>query len=307
MSTLGRYRIERLPWNSATAADIMEAGRRRHHVAALVELDVTRARELLRAHHARTGRRLSFTGWLAHCTARALIEHPELNVHRLGRWHEVRFEDVDVLIIVEREAGGARRPLPLVVRRANEKTVAEITDELRAAQAEAIGAARMVLDQNGSGHWLARVPKAAALYPLLPVWLRRAFWSMLAHDAFSAKRMMGTVGITAVGMMGRLPGWPLTVGEHTVDLAVGSVVKKPGAVGDQIAIREMLALTLLVDHDLVDGAPAARFAARLGELIEQASGLEERDEAAPGRPACDEPPPATSPVSNPPSSASASR
>jgi pyruvate/2-oxoglutarate dehydrogenase complex dihydrolipoamide acyltransferase (E2) component len=274
MDTLGRYRIRRLPWNSATASDIMEAGRRRHHVAALVELDVTLARERLRSYRAGTGRRLSFTGWLAHCTARALAEHPDLNVHRFGRWHEVRFDDVDVLVIVEREAGGVRRPLPLVIRGANGKTVADITAELRAAQSEAIGTEGMVLNQKGWGHWLGRIPRGAALYPLLPAWLRRAFWGMLAREAFSAKRIMGTVGITAVGMMGRLSGWPITVGEHTVDLAVGSVVRKPGVVGDSIQIREMLALTLLVDHDLVDGAPAARFAARLGELIEQAAGLD---------------------------------
>ena len=35
----------------------------------------------------------------------------------------------------------------------------------------------------------------------------------------------------------------------------------------------MLDLTISVDHDIVDGAPAARFARRLAELVEQADGL----------------------------------
>jgi pyruvate/2-oxoglutarate dehydrogenase complex dihydrolipoamide acyltransferase (E2) component len=35
----------------------------------------------------------------------------------------------------------------------------------------------------------------------------------------------------------------------------------------------MLDLTISVDHDLVDGAPAARFARRLADLVESADGL----------------------------------
>ena len=35
------YQVSRLPWNSATTADIMHAGRMRHHVQGLVEIDVT--------------------------------------------------------------------------------------------------------------------------------------------------------------------------------------------------------------------------------------------------------------------------
>jgi pyruvate/2-oxoglutarate dehydrogenase complex dihydrolipoamide acyltransferase (E2) component len=37
---------------------------------------------------------------------------------------------------------------------------------------------------------------------------------------------------------------------------------------ERIEVREYLSLTLSMDHDLIDGAPAARFAARLKELIE---------------------------------------
>lgn len=132
----------------------------------------------------------------------------------------------------------------------------------------------MVVGSSASSHWLARIPFAARLYPLAPAGLRGLLWRFLARDAFAAKRVIGTVGITAVGMFGKLPGWPLTVGLHTVDLAVGSIVRKPGIVGDRIEPREVLALSVLIDHDLVDGAQAARFVSRLGELIEQAHGLD---------------------------------
>jgi len=48
----------------------------------------------------------------------------------------------------------------------------------------------------------------------------------------------------------------------------GGNADKPGVTQGQIQIREVLSLTLTFDHDVVDGAPAARFTSRLKELIE---------------------------------------
>jgi pyruvate/2-oxoglutarate dehydrogenase complex dihydrolipoamide acyltransferase (E2) component len=42
-----------------------------------------------------------------------------------------------------------------------------------------------------------------------------------------------------------------------------------------IEAREILNLTVLFDHDVVDGAPATRFVRRLLELIESGYGLDE--------------------------------
>jgi pyruvate/2-oxoglutarate dehydrogenase complex dihydrolipoamide acyltransferase (E2) component len=41
--------------------------------------------------------------------------------------------------------------------------------------------------------------------------------------------------------------------------------------------RQILHLTLVFDHDVIDGAPAARFTKRLVELIESGYGLDEMD------------------------------
>ena len=44
-------------------------------------------------------------------------------------------------------------------------------------------------------------------------------------------------------------------------------------VDGRIEIREYLCLTLSFDHDIIDGAPAARFTQRLKEIIENGYGL----------------------------------
>jgi pyruvate/2-oxoglutarate dehydrogenase complex dihydrolipoamide acyltransferase (E2) component len=252
----------------------MAAGKRRHHVQALVEIDVTAARERLRANRSSTGESLSTTAWIAFCLGRALVDHPELNVHRLGSRKVVGFDEVDVMILVEREIDGQRRGLPLVIRQVDRKTVPEIHREVRAAQGQGLDGNTMVLDTDQSSHWSNRGSRVARFYPLLPAWVRCLFWRLLARDGFKAKQILGTAGITAVGMFGHTPGWPLTVGMHTVDLAVGSIVRKPWVVGDTIVPREILNLAVLVDHDLVDGAPAARFVAHLAGLMESAAGLD---------------------------------
>jgi pyruvate/2-oxoglutarate dehydrogenase complex dihydrolipoamide acyltransferase (E2) component len=58
-------------------------------------------------------------------------------------------------------------------------------------------------------------------------------------------------------------------------LTVGGIVEKPGIVDGRIELREYLSLTISFDHDIVDGAPAARFAAHLKQLIECGYGLSE--------------------------------
>ena len=93
---------------------------------------------------------------------------------------------------------------------------------------------------------------------------------------------MGTIGVTAIGMFGRSGGWPLPIPNvHSLVVAVGGISRKPLYVGeeDELQPREILHLTLMFNHDVIDGAPAARFSARLIELMESAHGLEAQDGA----------------------------
>jgi pyruvate/2-oxoglutarate dehydrogenase complex dihydrolipoamide acyltransferase (E2) component len=75
-------------------------------------------------------------------------------------------------------------------------------------------------------------------------------------------------------MMGKINGWILPVSVHPLAFAIGSIVKKPGVKDDKIEIREYLYMTVSVDHDVIDGAPAVRALAKLTKLIERGHGLE---------------------------------
>jgi pyruvate/2-oxoglutarate dehydrogenase complex dihydrolipoamide acyltransferase (E2) component len=74
---------------------------------------------------------------------------------------------------------------------------------------------------------------------------------------------MGTALITSVGTAGHLSKWVIPKAMHNLCFALGPILKKPWVVANRIEIRDILHLTVLIDHDVVDGAPAARLVARL--------------------------------------------
>jgi hypothetical protein len=74
-------------------------------------------------------------------------------------------------------------------------------------------------------------------------------------------------------------GWGLALTAHTLGVTVGGISAKPAVVDGRVVTREYLSLTVDFDHDIVDGAPAARFVQRLKELIERGDGLVDAREA----------------------------
>jgi len=52
------------------------------------------------------------------------------------------------------------------------------------------------------------------------------------------------------------------------ELIAGGISQQPPVAGGQAEVRDVLNLTLAIDHDIVDGAPAARSAARLRKVVE---------------------------------------
>src|SRR5713226_1548421 len=77
-------------------------------------------------------------------------------------------------------------------------------------------------------------------------------------------------------MFGKGAGWGiLPANAHPLWMTVGGIGQKPGVVDGQIAIRDYLSLTISFDHNIIDGAPAARFTERLKDLIESGYGLDD--------------------------------
>ncbi|HEU5347629.1 MAG TPA: 2-oxo acid dehydrogenase subunit E2 [Ktedonobacterales bacterium] len=242
------------------AAVAYQSVRHKPLIHGLLEVDVTTARAVLREYKATTGETLSFTAFLATCLGKAVDEHKAVQAFRQGGKHLIVFNDVDISTRIEREVAGQKYVIPHIVRAANRKSFREIHDEIRAAQA---ADARNVLTQ----------------FRLVPTVLYRPFvWAVTQIGRRQArlwKENLGTVGITSVGMFGKGAGWGIPPATPTaLMVTVGGIGEKEVTVNGHTTVREYLSLTISVDHDIVDGAPAARFTQRLKELIESGYGLE---------------------------------
>jgi pyruvate/2-oxoglutarate dehydrogenase complex dihydrolipoamide acyltransferase (E2) component len=233
----------------------------------LLEVDVTVARQFIAQHKARTGETLSFTGFLTYCLARAVEEDKAVQAYRKGSRRLVLFDDVDVGLMIERKTGETRALTGYVIRGANHKTYMQIHQEIRSVQSTPVPRSK-------------EMPAWFRSAMLLPWPISRLVKAILGwatrRDPTIPVSMAGSVGITAVGMFGKgHGGWGLETTRHSLDLVVGSTAWKPAVVEGRIEPREILNLTVVFDHHVIDGAPAARFTRRLVELIESAYGLGE--------------------------------
>jgi pyruvate/2-oxoglutarate dehydrogenase complex dihydrolipoamide acyltransferase (E2) component len=233
---------------------------RRHVVHGLVEIDVTKARQFIRDYKTKTSETLSFTAFVAMCLARAVDAHKSVQAFRDWRNRLIIFDEVDVVVMIEAQVD--RVAVPHIIRTANKKTFREIHDEIRAVQIQPQKSAQ----ESG---WLIR------LGWIVPGFVRKFFLRLFTKNPHWMKKFGGTVVITSVGMFARGGGWGIgMLPMHTLALTLGGIAEKPGVIDGRIEIREYLDLTISVDHDIVDGAPLARFARELVGLIESGYGLE---------------------------------
>lgn len=254
-----------LPERNASV-DTLRWAAKRARIPALLEVDVTAAREAIRAYRRASGEGLSFTAWVVSCVARAAAEHPRVHAVRKGRRRLVVFHEVDVTVLVERAAGADDEtlPMPVVIRGANRKTPSAIHEEIRRAEAAEVAPGASSIEP-GPPAWLQ------ALFFRSPAWLRDlVLWRPLLRNPTRMKKTMGTVAVTAVGMAA--PGvlaWGIPMSLHPLAVGVGGIARRDTAAGRQ----DVLGLTVVFDHDVVDGAPVGRFVHRLHELLTAAEGL----------------------------------
>jgi pyruvate/2-oxoglutarate dehydrogenase complex dihydrolipoamide acyltransferase (E2) component len=246
--------VRPFPSNRRLVTAAMRAGRRMTPMHGLVDLDVTEARRLLAAHEPA----LSFTAFVVASVARAAAAHPEVHAYRNWRGQIVLHDHVDVTTIVEVSTPHGLFPLAHVVRDADVRDVVDLTADLRNAKRAPFVA--------GSGRWLARMGRVGPRIPgLVP-----AMYAVMGRSV-RARQHTGTVEVTAVGMFAGGGGFAIApTALMSLQVAVGGLTQRPRLVEGHIEARDVLDLTVTVDHNVVDGAPAARFGAELRRIIEDA-------------------------------------
>lgn len=214
-----------------TAEHMVVAKRVAPHVHSFIEIDfsrVDRIRTTNKARWAEQGAKVSYTAFVAWACSRILREFPQVNGTISGN-NLIFRGNVNVGIAVDLDPG-------LIV------PVIHDADEL-----SLVGIGNRILD-------LAERARTRRLNP---------------------EEIQGaTFSITNPGVFGTTVGMPIIPKGTAAILGTGSIEKRvvvvedPETGTDAMAIRKRSLFSLGYDHRIVDGADAARFLARLKELLE---------------------------------------
>lgn len=142
-----------------------------------------------------------------------------------------------------------------------ERSIISIAEQIRLAKQQTMSKKEVVLQKQTNCLEL--------FYYTLPSFMRRVVWKcMLKFPRFAYKKM-GNVAFTSIGMMGNINGWFIPLSVHPICFGVSSINKEPRVINDKIVVGKVLKMTILFDHDVVDGAPMVRFLSDLTLNIEK--------------------------------------
>lgn len=252
-----KYTVEKMSFLRKMVRASASATRKKNAIHSMTEVDISRPLELISRYKEKTGEKLSFTGYLTASLASALKDFPRFNSFISGN-KLIVLKNMNISILMERKIGGEYVPEPLVINSCRNKDILAIHREIRKAQAQAD-------EEFGSLNNFA-------LIRFIPDFLLKAFVSLADGNRRMAVKY-GKIAITSVGMFSKEPVWFLPHGTATVLMTVGSMIERVVESEGGYEKRKHLCLTVSFDHDIIDGAPAARFMDRLvteiksGEII----------------------------------------
>jgi len=253
------YIFKKIPQSRIATFDIFSVGLLKHHVSALLEFDVTESRKKL--HDLRKGGvNVSFNAWILKVISSNLQKHPEASAYLYNKKKLILFNDINISILVEKKILDKKIPIPYVVEKANLKTALEIANEIEYAKSQELSNNDIVINKQSNF--------SERLYYKMPGFMRRAVWRFMLRNPKIAYKKMGNAVISSVGMMGRINGWFIQKSVHPISFGIGSILKKAVVIDNEIKIREILNMTILFDHDVVDGAPMVRFLNELTKSLE---------------------------------------
>ena len=214
-----------------TAEHMVVAKRVAPHVHSFIEVDFTRIDQVRGANRiqwSRQGTKVSYTAFVVWACSRVLREFPQVNGTVSGN-NLIYRGNVNVGVAVDLDPG-------LIV------PVIHDADEL-----SLLGIGKRIVD-------LAERARSRRLIP----------------DEIQG----ATFSITNPGVLGTVVGMPIIPKGTSAILGTGAIEKRvvvvedPSSGTDALAIRKRSFFSLGYDHRIVDGADAARFLARLKELLE---------------------------------------
>lgn len=249
------------PKDRKLTADLFAISLQQPNIFGLTELDVTIPMKNINEMK-KNKIKISFLAFIVKCLAEAVNSHKLVQGMKKGKNKIVIFDDVDVCTILEPEELWKKVPLTYIVRKAQEKSLSTINDEIQKAKETR---EEKYIEMEKTIDNLLKIPR----------WIRRkVIERKYRKDPDFRKKHAGTVCLTSIGayFSGRA-GWAIPISSNPLFVILGGIEEKPVVRKNEIVIRKMLNVTVVFNHDIIDGAPAANFVRTFGELVEEGFGL----------------------------------
>ena len=251
------YQIINFPRVREIVIDVMIPAESKHMINILFEADVTDIRKYREDKKSEGVTVPSITSFIIKCVADAAMTNKRIAALRFASRKLAIFDDMHISCNVEKEIDGQSQPMGLVVRQANKKSIFEINDEIH----------------NYAAEGFKKQIKPMKTFAMFPRFIRSIFISSMINNPKKIAKQGFNIIVTSMGMFGAGGGHIIPYQHCSLCISVGGITRKPGVIDDSIEPREYLSLTATFDHDITDGAPAARFAQVLREYIECGHGL----------------------------------
>ncbi len=263
------YIVKRIPKSHRLIFDMLDVSLKQHHIHVIAQVEIDYVLKAIEKYAEIHGEKISLTGYLIFVISRVIEKHKDVHALRVGLKKYI-FNDIDVHIIIERELeNGEKVPTSHIIRYANRKSILEIHNEIREVQSEPIEG----LVRKGS-----KRKKLQTMFSSFPRFIRKIVFKRMLKKPNLMKKRIGTMCVTAVGMLTkniRTIGTPIPIQPWPLQFALGCLDRKLKIENGEIVERDVLNVTITLDHDIVQGGNMTRFLTEIYELVNSGYGLNE--------------------------------
>lgn len=254
------YKVQQWPSYRNDINDFINLSKDRNPTYGLFEIDITNTMAALENEKLQAGESSSLMSYLLWCIGQATKKHPEVQAIKKNN-KLIIFEDVDISMMIEKTTEEENKmPVPYVFRGVQNKSYKEIRKELNEAKQKDFKE-------------LSKRRKKSKLYKMMPAFIRLFILKKILSDPFRAKNALGTIALTSLGkFVKNRRFWPIPISPYACSIASGSIYTKES----EGIEKKFLCLTIIVDHNIIDGGPAARFSQTLIDYLENYTEYENR-------------------------------
>ena len=188
--------------------DICKLGIKKHHFKFFIEIDITKARNLIKNCKLKNYN-LSLTGWILKSISDS-IKHFKQSHGILSDNKIMIFDEIDAEFQIEKEINNEFIPIPFIIRNINKKNIIEISQEIRRAKDIRVDNNSLILN----------------IFFRLPLIMRFFIWNIILKNPKLIKKYFRTVSINSVGMPGNFKGWIDPINIHQLCVDIGGIEKK---------------------------------------------------------------------------------